>query len=298
MPLNRRDGSYFGTLCALDTAPAKIDEHNLDIFHMLAELIAFELEADDQRRQQARELEHAREAASRGERFIGVLGHELRTPLVAIKGLSQLMLRRAELSDQSRTDLGRIVASADRLNRLTHDLLDFTRSRIGGDLQVYPKETDLEALCRQCLDDVRMAHPDRMIRLETAGDLRGNWDPDRLGQVVTNLANNAVNYSPESSPVEVIARPDEDHVSLQFRNAGEPIQDDELANIFAPFQRGVREESDQQHGEGLGLGLSIVKQIVLAHGGTIDAQSSVETGTIFTVRLPRRVEALPPPNDG
>lgn len=297
MPLNRRDGSYFGTLCALDTLPATIDEQNLDIFHMLAGLIAFELEADDHRRQQARELAHAREAASRGEHFIGVLGHELRTPLAAIKGLSQMMLRRAELSDQSRTDLGRIVTSADRLNRLTHDLLDFTRTRLGGEMTISPRAANLEALCHQCLEDVRMEHPDRLIHLETTGDLNGHWDPDRLSQVITNLATNAVRYSPATSPVEVIARPEEDHLCLQVRNAGEPIQDAELAHIFDPFQRGERKATDQQHAGGLGLGLSIVKQIVLTHGGTIDAHSSTETGTVFTVRLPRNVEASPPNAD-
>lgn len=297
MPLNRRDGSYFGTLCALDTLPATIDEQNLDIFHMLASLIAFELEADDHRRQQAHELAHAREAASRGERFIGVLGHELRTPLAAIKGLSQIMLRRGELSDQSRTDLGRIVASADRLNRLTHDLIDFTRTRIGGEMTISPSAANLAALCHQCLEDVRMEHPNRLIHLETAGDLNGHWDPDRLAQVITNLATNAVRYSPVTSPVEVIARPEEDHVCLQVRNAGEPIQDDELAHIFDPFRQGEHNATNPQHPGSLGLGLSIVKQIVLAHGGTIDASSAAAAGTVFTARLPRNVEASPPNAD-
>lgn len=270
--------------------PAIIEEQNLDIFNMLASLIAFELEADDQRRQQARELEHAREAASRDERFIGVLGHELRTPLAAIKGLSQLLLRRSEVSEQSRTDLQRIVASADRLNRLTHDILDFTRVRLGSDLSVEPCETDLGELCRQYLDEVRMEHPDRLIRLEAAGDLRGNWDPDRLGQVITNLAGNAVNYSPELSPVAVIVRSDQAGIALEVQNDGEPIPADELAHIFDPFQQG-RQTSGRSGAQGLGLGLAIVRHIVLAHGGTITVRSSAEEGTVFTVRLPRNTGA-------
>ncbi|HEV2107338.1 MAG TPA: HAMP domain-containing sensor histidine kinase [Thermomicrobiales bacterium] len=211
----------------------------------------------------------------------------MRTPLVAIKGLSQLMLRRSELSERSRSDVSRIVASVDRMNRLITDLVDFTRGRLGTGLPIAPAATDLCEVCRRCIEDVKIEHPHRDVHFNAEGDLQGEWDPDRLTQVVGNLVSNALKYSPAGSPVEVIARPARDVVSLQVRNHGEPIPQDEIDRIFDPFRRGSHESRRDQQGRGLGLGLSIVQQIVQAHGGTVDAQSSAEAGTVFTVRLPR-----------
>ncbi len=287
VPLLRRDGSYFGTLCALDTVPADLNEQHLEIFNLIAGLIAFELEADEQRRRQERELDHAREAAALRERFIGILGHELRTPLVTIKGLSQLMLRRSELSERSRSDISRIVTSTDQMNRLVTDLVDFTRGRLGTGLPIAPATTDLREVCRECIEDVKIEHPHRDVHFNAEGDLRGEWDPDRLRQVVGNLVSNAVKYSPAGSPVEVFARSAQDAVALEIRNHGEPIPQDEIDQIFDPFCRGSHESRRDQQERGLGLGLSIVQQIVQAHGGMVDAQSSAEAGTVFTVHLPR-----------
>jgi signal transduction histidine kinase len=286
VPLNRRDGTYFGTLCALDPLPSTLDEQDLEIFQLLANLIAFELQADDQRRQREQELQDARQAAAIRERFIGVLGHELRTPLVAIKGLSQLVLRRPELSDRSRANVSRIVTSADQMNRLVTDLVDFARGRLGSEMPIHPAPADLAEICCRCINDVAIEHPHRRVRLETHGDLSGEWDPDRITQVVTNLVSNAVKFSPRDSPIVVIARSEEDLAILEVHNQGKPIPTDEIALIFDPFQRGSSERLTADEPRGLGLGLSIVQQIVHAHGGTVAVRSSASDGTVFTVSLP------------
>jgi sigma-B regulation protein RsbU (phosphoserine phosphatase) len=122
---------------------------------------------------------------------------------------------------------------------------------------------------------------------ETTGDASGEWDPDRLRQVVANLATNAFKYSAPGTPVTVRTRGEPDYVMLEVHNEGPPIPPEALDHLFEPMQRGKRDDRK----EGLGLGLFIVDQIVRAHGGSIEVSSSAEAGTTFRAWLPRH----PPP---
>lgn len=283
VPLIRRDGSYFGTLCALDPRPADLTEDDVDIFRLLADLIAFELEADEQERGRELELAAAREEAELRERFIAMLGHDLRTPITAIKGFVETLTRRGSLVGADARRLDWIATSADRMGQMIADLLDFTRGRLGGGIPVEPDSADLARVCRQVVQELAAAHSDRRVALGVAGDATGRWDGTRLGQVVANLLANALQYSPPGSPVEVGVRGERDRVVLTVHNQGPPVPPAVRATIFDPFRRGRSDAG----GEHLGLGLYIVQQIVLAHRGKIDLRSSEGDGTTFEVSLPR-----------
>jgi phosphoserine phosphatase RsbU/P len=186
----------------------------------------------------------------------------------------------------------RIAASAERMARMIDDLLDFTRSRLGGGFPISPRRIDLRELCAQVIEELELAYPERTIEFEAEGDAWGNWDPDRIAQVISNLIGNALTHSPDSATVGVRLADEQDRVVLTTNNAGPPIPAEVVAHLFEPGRRGP-----PRHGRaassGLGLGLYIVQQIVLAHGGKIDVQSDAANGTTFTVTLPRRSRALP-----
>lgn len=220
--------------------------------------------------------------------FTAILGHDLRGPLTAISGNAALLLRKRNLPESARTGLTRIADSAARMNRMISDLLDLTRSRVGGGLPIDPQAADLREICGSVLEELRVAYPGREVRFEACGDVSGFWDPDRVAQMLSNLLGNALHYSPAESPVQVAARAHADGVSLSVTNQGPPIPAAEQATLFDPFRRGRVASKHAPASGGLGLGLFIVQQIALAHEGQVEVRSSEAEGTTFVVRLPRR----------
>jgi signal transduction histidine kinase len=146
-------------------------------------------------------------------------------------------------------------------------------------LPIEPKPTDLREICRNVVDEFEAP-----IDLEVLGDVTGTWDPDRLAEVLSNLAGNAVEYATPGTAVVVEAREDGAEVVVEVRNQGHPIPADVLPFIFEPFRRAQQREKSKAGN--LGLGLYIARQIVLSHGGTLDAHS-VDGTTTFVMRLPR-----------
>jgi signal transduction histidine kinase len=182
--------------------------------------------------------------------------------------------------------LRRIASSADRMGRMIHDLLDVTRSRLGGGLPLEPKPIDLVIVCKQVIDELEIAHSKRTIELDAPSEVPGVWDPDRLAQVVSNLLGNALDYGAPETPVRVTVDDRGAEVSLSVNNQGPAIEPDAAARLFDPFQQGAQ-DGRATRGRGLGLGLFIVKAIVEAHGGSIAVASTPDAGTTFHVRLPR-----------
>ena len=216
------------------------------------------------------------------EEFIGVVGHDLRNPLSAIRTGAQLLMQRAALDPRDRAVAERVVGSADRMSRMIDELLDFTRGRIGGGIPLRRTLVDLHVLCKDVVDEAQTAHG-RTVHLQVSGDPRGHWDHDRLAQLASNLVGNALQHSPPGSPVRVTVRDEGAVAVLEVNNGGTPIPHGQLPHIFEPFRRGNTATS-----AGLGLGLYIVERIVHAHGGTIAVQSTEREGTTFSVRIPRR----------
>ncbi|HSK04873.1 MAG TPA: GAF domain-containing sensor histidine kinase [Kofleriaceae bacterium] len=220
------------------------------------------------------------------ELFAGVLAHDLRNPLGAMMTAAQLVLMRLEgEGDRNAKPLSRILSSGQRMSRMIDQLLDFTRARAGGGIAVQPRETNLADLCSQAIGELELVYPDRKIRCDFDGDQGGDWDPDRLLQIISNLVANAAQHGRPGSDIHVrVDGRAAEALLLEIHNEG-AIPPALLQGLFDPF-RVTRHRRD--HSRGLGLGLFIVKELVRAHGGTVEVASSEEAGTTFTVRLPRR----------
>ncbi len=232
------------------------------------------------------EVELRQHAELRGQ-LIGIVSHDLRNPLNAILLSAQALMRTEELSDRQARSVARILTSSERAIRLTRDLLDFTRARLGGGIRLQRSSLDFHKAVRHVAEEVQIANPERRIEFRCTGSGQGVWDGDRLAQVVTNLANNAITYSPADSVVRVETRGDDDDVYLAVHNHGEPIAPELMPQLFQPFRRGTGEDSAARS---IGLGLFIVHVIVTAHDGTVEVRSTEDEGTTFTVRLPRGAE--------
>ncbi|HEX2569307.1 MAG TPA: PAS domain-containing protein [Polyangia bacterium] len=221
------------------------------------------------------------------DQIIGILGHDLRNPLASITLSSALLLKKEGVPDGVRKTALRIHSAAERMGGMIRDLLDFSQARFQHGLPIKPAAADLHDICRRAIEELEIAHPDHAIELHLTGDGRGHWDADRLAQVVSNLVGNALRYGDPAHPVRADIMDAGAEVTLRINNQGVPIRPDVLPTIFEPFQRGTDGSGDAPRQEGLGLGLYIVREIVLAHGGTIHVESTAEAGTTFTVRLPR-----------
>lgn len=176
-----------------------------------------------------------------------------------------------------------IQASSERANRLVRDLLDLTQARIGGGIPVVRRQVEVSSLIADALDELIATHPERAVDYDGQDVGLAVWDPDRIGQALTNLLNNAVAYSPVDKPVRVSLEAGEDTIEIAIRNAGSPIPADRVGRLFEPFMRGTASGT----GSSVGLGLYIVREIVHAHAGEIDVSSTSAAGTTFTIRLPR-----------
>lgn len=222
------------------------------------------------------------------DRFLAILGHDLRNPIGAIVMSASFLLETADLSQSERTLVGRIKSSGRRMNEMVADLLDFTRARLGGDaIPITRAPVDAAQVVREAVSEVSTRYPARAVDVHTNGDLRGEWDGARLTQVVTNLVSNAVQHGTEGAPITVAARGTPSDVIICVRNDGPAIPAERLGEIFEAGATLTSARAPQH--EHLGLGLFIVDRIVAAHGGSVDVRSTKTDGTTFTVRLPRHL---------
>jgi len=217
------------------------------------------------------------------EQFIAILGHDLRNPLAAILMGAEIL---GELPEPHRSVVARLVRSGHRIEAMIRDLLDFARGRLGGGIPVVPQPCDLLTVCNEVVEEMKQAHPERAIGFEAVGDLRGDWDPDRVEQLISNLVGNAVAHG--TGPVRVTARDEGDDVVTTVHNQGPAIPAALLPILFEPFTRPAS-AADGGPSKGLGLGLYIASEIVHAHGGTLSVVSRDDEGTTFTIRWPRRL---------
>ena len=224
------------------------------------------------------------------ERFLAILGHDLRSPVSAIFTSTRFMIETAEekgdLGPPYRSLIDGVSRSARRMNYLVADLLEFARVGFGEGIPVRRAPMDLSSLAHEVVAEVRAAYPDTEFQTSITSDLRGEWDRDRLFQAFTNLVSNAVQHGSEGSAVRVTAGAEGSDVILSVNNQGRRIGEEQLARLFQGInkQQPAPDERDRRH---LGLGLYIVDKIVSAHDGRIQVESTDEEGTTFTLRLPR-----------
>jgi signal transduction histidine kinase len=290
VPLRRRDQSFFGVLCALDTEPTELSEDYLDIFYLLANLVAFEMEAEERGEHQNRELEMAREATRVRDQFVGILGHDLRNPLNAIAVASGVLQTDPTLSEENLLLARVIQKSGRRMSRLVENTLDLTRTQVGGGISIAPSPNDMGEVCLQVVNELRVVYPLREIIFEDQGDGHGYFDENRAAQVVSNLLSNALQHGDKNRAVRLTLCGDAQNIIVAVHNFGKPIPVDRQESLFDPFQRGALPKEEAMSSEGLGLGLYIARQIMQAHDGDISLLSD-EGGTTFSTHWPRHKPA-------
>jgi PAS domain S-box-containing protein len=218
------------------------------------------------------------------ERFLAILGHDLRNPLAAIDMAANLLRAHGPKDASTLRILDRIDASSLRMSRMIEQILDLTRSRLAGGLVMKRAPVDLRSTIMSVVEELLTVHPTRTIDVHCP-PASGMWDRDRLEQVFSNLIANAIHYGSPEHPVTVNVRQEADSVVVEVHNQGVPIPEELQAKLFDPFRRGTR-DSRTPTTEGLGLGLYISREIVLAHGGDINVSSTETNGTTFSVCLP------------
>ncbi|HSK94338.1 MAG TPA: ATP-binding protein [Candidatus Angelobacter sp.] len=231
--------------------------------------------------------------------FLSIVSHELRTPLTSIQGYSQLLegRMRAELAGDSKemAHLRVIRSQVGRMRRLVDDLLDVSRIDRRGGVSIEPVDFDLADDLREAVARVAREHPDREIRLSAPDSMRVHVDRDRVGQVVSNLLENAMKYSPDGGPVRVTAERRGGEVEVLVADAGVGIPPEHRDNVFERFYQADGDSGRRRFG-GLGLGLYISRAIIDAHGGRIWVAANVEDGrgSVFGFRIPRVAMPLAP----
>ncbi len=274
MPILLKDGSFFGTLCAIDTKPKTLNTPEIiGMFKLFAELIAFHLDAYQR-------LDQERQGSELREQFIAVLGHDLRNPLASLDAGTR-MLQRSATDDKAVSVLRLMRSSISRMSGLIDNVLDFARGRMGGGFALEQADrVPLRPVMEHVIAELRMAHPERRIVAELS-DALVRCDEGRIGQLLSNLLANALTHGAEDGAIRVRSDIVDDAFMLSVSNSGEPIPQEKIGDLFKPFFRGEPNSGQQ----GLGLGLYIVSEITKAHNGTLSVTSTPEE-TCFTVRIP------------
>jgi signal transduction histidine kinase len=234
---------------------------------------------------------YAREVAQSKERFLAILGHDLRTPIGAIVTSTRFMLDTDALVEPHLTLVTRMEKTARRMNRLVTDLLEFTRTRFGDSIPITPAPMDAMHMVEDIAAEIRSSYEGTQVNVQFQGDTRGSWDCERLTQAVMNLVSNAVHHGAEGTPIDISVIGDADDVAISIRNQGPPIPANQMGRIFDAMKE-LQSPSgkDRRH---LGLGLYIVDKIVRAHGGSVHVESG-EGATVFSVQLPRELATSRP----
>ena len=281
IPIFRSNGSFFGTLCAIDTVPRDVKHPRVvAMLEMFADIIGRSLETEERLEAQERLVEHERQMAAVQEEFVAVLGHDLRNSVAALNaGVRQL--DKEPLSDKARKILPLMGTSIHRMSELIDNIMLHAKSRLGGGIRISATpDAGLEDALNHVVEEVRAAAPDHKITVDLDFDRPVSCDAARVAQAVSNLLSNAVRYADDGSEVAVHGRVSEAEAVISVANRGAPIPESLKQKLFQPYQRG-----DQTKGEGLGLGLHIASSIAVAHSGQIDV--TCDDGlTTFAFRLP------------
>lgn len=281
IPIFRSNGSFFGTLCAIDTEPRDVKHPRVvAMLEMFADIIGRSLETEERLEAQERLVEHERQMAAVQEEFVAVLGHDLRNSVAALNaGVRQL--DKEPLSDKARKILPLMGTSIHRMSELIDNIMLHAKSRLGGGIRISATpDAGLEDALNHVVEEVRAAAPDHKITVDLDFDRPVSCDAARVAQAVSNLLSNAVRYADDGSEVTVRGRVSGAEAVISVANRGTPIPESLKQKLFQPYQRG-----DQTKGEGLGLGLHIASSIAVAHSGQIDV--TCDDGlTTFAFRLP------------
>lgn len=270
VPIIRKSGQFFGTLCAIDRVPHEVNNSKvINTFTLFSELIGFHLDSLDELDESARILKVEQQTAEIREQFIAMLGHDLRNPVNAISNAVQLQLR-SELDDRNKRLAAIINDATTRTKGLINNILDFASGKLGGGIKLnYHNDLSLIETIGQVITELNIAWPE--IEISTDINLSSELKADyrRVAQLLSNILGNAITHGEKGKSIQVSMMETVDGKKLTVSNSGAPIPSDLLPHLFMPFSRGkVRPGQD-----GLGLGLYIAKEIALAHEGSISVKS-------------------------
>jgi signal transduction histidine kinase len=285
VPIIRGDGSFWGTLCAIDPEPRALGPEVSATLRLFAQLLAHELDREEELESRRAALATERDTARLREEFIAIVGHDLRNPIAGVSaGLSMLSKRPSE--ERVAMLIPEMQRSIARVNQIITNLLDFARGRLGAGIEVVaPRPVPLEPVFRDVIAEIEQIAPQGIeATIDLPRPIRG--DPQRLGQLLSNLLGNAMLHGAENAPIRVDVRDLGGTLRLAVTNQGDPIPEEIRPSLFLPFSRGGERSSLQ----GLGLGLYIASQIALAHGGRIDVESGETRGTTFVLTMPARYD--------
>jgi len=282
MPIILKDGSFFGTLCAIDPRPAKLNNpETIGMFKLFTDLISFHLNALEELSISESNLHEEQKTAELRDQFIAILGHDLRNPVGAIRNSAQLLLR-DPLTERELRLVNIIQDSTYRITGLIENVLDFARGRLGGGITLKRNENEqIEAILSQVITELMAIWPDRVIDVKFNLNLPVNCDGKRIAQLFSNLLGNALSYGAPEKAIRIYASSNNEVFDLCVTNAGKQIPADKMARLFQPFSRNNKE----QRTEGLGLGLYISSEIAKAHNGQLQVTSNQEE-TCFSFSMP------------
>lgn len=282
VPIVLDDGRFFGTLCAMSPQTMHVaNESTLSMFHSYAALIAHHLRDHDDNAQQRKRLREEKRLAQQAEQAIAMLGHDLKNPISAMSNAAQLLLRNKP-DDRNRILAQLIYDGAIKTRSLIDNMLDYARARFGEGLQLnFNNRQPLAATLEQVVREFVILNPKCTFVADFRLGEAIQADYMRIGQILANLLDNAVNFGDHGEPVVVKAWSEEGRFVLSVSNAGAPIPKKILPFIFEAFFRDNRSEKAR----GVGLGLFIAKEIARAHGGNLSVHR-VERNTVFTLTVP------------
>jgi signal transduction histidine kinase len=282
MPIIRRDGSFFGTLCSIDPRPHRLKTPGIiGMFKLFAELIAFHIDSTDRLSSSEANLLDERKTAELREQFIAVLGHDLRNPLMSIDAGARLLLR-TPLNDKATEIVHMVQGSVDRMSRLTANILDFARGRLGGGFDIKRNaDAPLKPILELVVSELMLSNSNRAVEVALEFEDPVDCDRERVAQAFSNLLANAITHGASDWPVLVNATSRDGAFILSVANSGEAIPAAAMKLLFQPFTRGDGHSNKQ----GLGLGLFIAAEIARAHGGMLTA-ASTSGETRFTFQIP------------
>jgi signal transduction histidine kinase len=218
--------------------------------------------------------------------MLGMLGHDLRSPLQAIQ-LTAKLLAALNAGEKVSRAADRLITSGARMQQLVDDLLDFNRLQLGLRRRITTAASELETIARQEIQELRTAYPKREVELQCHGETLGAWDVKRVQQLLSNLVVNALTHGTADTAVKVLLTSDAKEVRIKVTNQGLVIDPLLLSEVLQPLKRGTL-EAELAANDGLGLGLFIASEVAKGHGGRIEVESS-GTETVFTAVLPRSV---------
>ena len=282
IPIMLKDGSFFGTLCAIDPRPARLSNpETIGMFNLFAELIAFHLNAIEQLAISELKLLEERKEAELRDQFIAILGHDLRNPVGAVLNVAQLLLR-MPLDERVKRMATIVQDSSYRMKGLIENMLDFASGRMGGGIMLTRKDDEpLEVILNQVITELKVIWPDRVINTQFSLTEPVNCDGKRIAQLFSNLLGNALTHGKKDAPVNIKAISLTGEFVLSVSNPGNKIPDVVVDRLFQPFYRGEVTQGKQ----GLGLGLYIASEIARAHNGTLTV-CSTDDDTCFTLQMP------------